>query len=318
MNIICAGEMLVDIMVRTVDKVAFQNDTCPVEDIHVTGGGDAHNNAVDLVKLGHRVAYMGLLGCDGMGGYVARLASDAGVDMSHAARSSTTRQPQSIILVGRDGSRTFLQYAGTSGEFCFEDCDLSLLDGADALQIGGALHLPRFDGEGSAKLLAAAKEKGLTTFMDITTDRTGRWKGILDPCWPYLDYFLPSIEQASMVAGTDEPRAIAEHFLRRGVQNVAVKLGDCGSYFKNRETAFYAGTYKGLSVVETTGAGDAFCAGFITGVGEGLAPVECISLASACSAQVIQAAGATAGMKSLSEIRAFMASQPPLTVRLDQ
>ena len=98
---------------------------------------------------------------------------------------------------------------------------------------------------------------------------------------------------------------------------MAVKLGSRGAYFKNRETAFYAGTYRGLNIVETTGAGDAFCAGFLTGVGERLSPAECITLGTACSAFVIQAAGATAGMRDLKTIRNFIQSQPPIDIRMD-
>lgn len=264
MNVICAGEMLVDIIARPVGPVAFQDDTCQVEDIRITSGGDANNNAINFAKLGHQVTYLGRIGCDDMGDYVVTLAKRAGVDMTHVVRSEETAQTRSLILVGVDGRRTFLQYPGTSGEFCLEDCDLSVLDGADLLQIGGAFHLPRFDGLGCAGLLQAAREKGVVTSMDVTSDRTGRWKGILDPCYPYLDYFLPSIEQASMIAGTDDPREIADFFLSRGVGNVAVKLGSRGAYFKNAETAFFAKPYTGLRIVETTGAGDAFCAGFLT------------------------------------------------------
>ena len=317
MRVVCAGEMLVDIFVRPVERVPFENDTQMVRDIRITSGGDANNNAVDLARLGHQVAYLGRLGCDEMGDYVDALARAAGIDMTHAARSSTARQTKSVILVNGSGSRTFLQDPGTSAEFCFEDCDLSLLDWAEMLQIGGAFHLPRFDGEGSARLLRAAKERGVITSMDVTSDRSGRWKGILDPCWPYLDYFLPSIEQASQIAGTEDPRAIADFFLDRGVGNVAVKLGSRGSYFKNRKTAFFAGIYHGLSIAETTGAGDAFCAGFLTGVAEGLPPEGCVTLGSACSALVIQAVGATAGMGDRAAVEDFIRSHPPLDIRLD-
>lgn len=317
MKVLCAGEMLVDIIVRPVERVAFQNDTCQVEDIRVISGGDANNNAVNFAKLGHEVTYLGRVGCDGMGDYVVSLARKAGVNMDHVARSQTAPQTKSLILVDPQGDRTFLQTPGTSAEFCLEDCDLSLLDGADLLQIGGAFHLPRFDGAGAAALLRAAREKGVVTSMDITTDRTGRWKGILDPCYPWLDYFLPSVEQASIIAGTEDPRAIADFFLSRGVGNVAVKLGSRGSYFKNSDTAFYAGTYRGLQVVETTGAGDAFCAGFLTGVGEGLPPQACVTLGTACSSFAIQAVGATAGMRDLDTIRSFIRSKPPLDIRPD-
>lgn len=317
MKILCAGEMLVDILVRPVERVKLQNDTCQVEEIRITHGGDANNNAVNLVKLGHQVIYLGRVGCDDMGDYVVALAKKAGVCMDHVVRSSTAAQTKSLILISSGGDRTFFQVPGTSAEFCFEDCDLSLLDDADLLQIGGAFHLPRFDGAGSAALLKAARERNVVTSMDVTSDRTGRWRGILDPCYPWLDYFLPSVEQASVIAGTEDPRAIADFFLNRGVKNVAVKLGDRGAYFKNRETAFYAGTYSGLNIVETTGAGDAFCAGFLTGVGERLSPEECVTLGTACSAFAIQAAGATAGMRDLKTIRDFIQSQPPLDIRMD-
>lgn len=314
MRVICAGEMLVDLIVHPVQQVAFQNDTLQVEDIRVTCGGDANNNAINLAKLGHQVTYLGRVGSDSMGDLVIKLAGEAGVDMSHVVRSTTARQTKSLILINAGGDRTFLQYPGTSAEFCLEDCDLSLLQDADILQIGGAFHLPRFDGAGSAGLLKAAKEHGVITSMDVTTDRAGRWKGILDPCYPYLDYFLPSMEQASMITDEEDPERIADFFLRRGVKNVAVKLGSRGAYFKNSETAFYAGVYSGLHIVETTGAGDAFCAGFLTGVGEHLPPEECVTLGTACSAFAIQAMGATAGMRGLAEVREFINTRPPLKI----
>ena len=53
MKVICAGEMLVDIVVRSVDQVRFENDANPVNEILITSGGDANNNAVNLAKLGH-------------------------------------------------------------------------------------------------------------------------------------------------------------------------------------------------------------------------------------------------------------------------
>ena len=89
MRVICAGEMLVDIFVRPVQQIPFENDTQIVPDIRITSGGDANNNAINFAKLGHQVAYLGRLGCDEMGDYVASLAQAAGIDISHTVRSST-------------------------------------------------------------------------------------------------------------------------------------------------------------------------------------------------------------------------------------
>ena len=122
-------------------------------------------------------------------------------------RDGSVRMVWTCLLytsVNTQGDRTFLQDPGTSAEFCFEDCDLSLLDHIDLLQIAGTFHLPKFDGEGAAKLLRAAKERGVITSMDVTSDRSGRWTGILDPCYAYLDYFLPSIEQEMCIRDSSE------------------------------------------------------------------------------------------------------------------
>lgn len=315
MKILCVGEMLVDLIVRPVETVTFQNDTYQVEDIRISSGGDANNNAVNFAKLGNIVTYFGRIGCDQMGDYVKETAEAARIDMSHVVRSATTPQTKSLILVNGDGDRTFFQCAGCRTEFCFEDCDLSVLPEIDILQIGGAFHLPKFDGVGTAQLLREAKKHGVITSMDVTSDPTNRWKGILDPAYAYLDYFLPSIEQASMITGTDSPEEIAAFFMERGVKNVAIKLGAKGSYFQNKDTAFYAGTYENLDIVETTGAGDAFCAGFLTGAGKGFSPEQCVTLGTACSAFAIQALGATAGMRDYDTIRRFIDERPPLVIR---
>lgn len=312
MNILCVGEMLADLIVRPVENVLFQDETYQVDDICIANGGDSNNNAANFVKLGHHVIYMGRLGCDIMGDYVLKTAQEAGIDMSHVTRSDTTPQAKSLILINPAGERTFVQCPGSSAEFCFEDCDLSVLDSVALLQVAGTFHMAAFDGAGCARLLKAAQEHNVITSMDVTSDRTNRWRGILDPCYPYLDYFLPSIEQAMMIAETEKPEEIADFFLSRGVKNIAIKLGSKGSYFKNAETAFYAGTYQNLKIVETTGAGDAFCAGFLTGVLQKLSPRGCVTMGTACSAFAIQAAGATTGTRDLETVRRFIAERPAL------
>ena len=109
MRVLCVGEMLVDIIVRPVEQVLLQNDTQLVREIRFSSGGDANNNAINLARLGNQVTYMGRLGRDEMGSYVARMAEAAGVDMGYAVRSTTADQTKSLILVNTQGDRTFLQ-----------------------------------------------------------------------------------------------------------------------------------------------------------------------------------------------------------------
>ena len=305
MDFLCVGESVADIFVRPVKKAAFDNASERVDQVQISTGGDALNNAIILSKLGNSVAYVGRIGNDMFGQYVVEEGNRRGVDMSHAVVSEDTPHAKSIIFVNERGDRHFCYYPGTSAQFRFEDVDLSLLDECRILQIGGTFHLPAFDGDGAAGLLKEAKRHGVATCMDVTTDYSNRWDEIIRPCYPYLDYFLPSIEQAELIAGTPEVRRIAEFFLERGVKNVAVKIGKKGVYCRNAGRGFFMGAYD-VPVVETTGAGDSFVGGFLTGVLRGFSFEQCAELGSAASAFAIQAVGATSGMRDYETVSQFV------------
>lgn len=312
MNVACIGEMMVDIIVRTVDEVPFDNGSAQVEEIAVKSGGDANNNAIVLSKLGNRVKYIGLVGNDVLADVAIQAAKQQGVDMSEVAFSPNLQQPKSLILVDSNKNRRFLQYTGTSDRFCLEDINLDILEWADLVQIGGTYHLPAFDGEGAAEFLKLARSRGVITSMDVTSCRDGHWE-VIEPCYPYLDYFLPSEDQARKISNQTDPAKIADYFLERGVKNVAVKLGSRGSFCSNGKTSFYCGCYQ-VPIVETTGAGDAFVAGFLTGVGKEMSLEDCVRLGTACSAFVIQSIGSTEGMKNYTAVRQFMEQAGELEV----
>lgn len=312
MDILCVGEILADIIAHPVERIGFKNECSLVSNIMIRPGGDSFNNAIDLVKLGNQVCYVGRIGSDAIGTYLYDEGIAAGIDMSHVVHSANPHAKMDILINGK-GERSFLYYPGTSAELCAGDIDLSLLDDCKIVTVGGTFHLPRLDGEGTAALFKEAKKRGVITAMDVTTDLSGRWNSVIEPCYPYLDHFLPSIEQAAPIAQTSDEKEIADFFLSRGIKNVTIKLGEKGSYFKNASTAFYCGCYQ-VPVAETTGAGDAFVSGFLTGLLKGFSYEGCVRFATACSAHAIQAVGATTGMKDFGAIAAFIEEQPPLPI----
>lgn len=312
MDILCVGEMLADVLVHPVQNIHFNNDCTVVNEITIKPGGDSFNNSIDLAKLGNNVCYIGRIGSDAVGEYLLKQGQEAGIDMDHIVRSPNPHAKMNI-LIHNNGNRSFLYYPGTSAEFCVDDIDFSVLDDCRIVTVGGTFHLTKFDGSGTKALFQEAKKRNVITAMDVTKDFSGRWNQIIECCYPYLDYFLPSIEQAEQIAGTPDEQKIAGFLLERGVKNVAIKLGSRGCYFQNQKYAFYCGCYQ-VPVVETTGAGDAFVSGFLTGVLKGYSPERCVRLGTACSAQVIQEVGANAGIKDLSAIQTFICEQPPLKI----
>ncbi len=310
LKVLCVGEMMADLVAYPIGPVLLKSDYHAMDHFWVKTGGDAHNNAVDMARLGCAVTYIGRVGCDLFAQNCLASLRAEGVDDRFVVHSRTAEQAKSLILMGEGGTRTFYQNFGTSGEFCFEDIDLSVLDRVSILQIGGTFHMERFDGAGAVRLLKLAKEKGITTSLDVTMDRQGRWNSLLEPYYPYLDYFMPSIEQAVEITKQTEFPRIAGFLLQRGVKNVIIKAGTQGAYFQNAQTAFSCGCYHVPTVLDTTGAGDAFVAGFLAAQGRGFRPEDCMVFAAACSAQVIQQVGAVSGMKSFDEIMDFVRREP--------
>lgn len=315
-KVLCVGEMMVDLIAYPIDQVLLQCDYHPMDSLLVKTGGDAHNNAVDMARLGNDVTYIGRIGYDMFAANCLEAMRREGVNVDHVIFSKTAEQAKSLILMGEGDQRTFYQNFGTSEEFCFEDINLEVLDRVSMLQIGGTFHMKQFDEEGAVRLLKLAKSKGIITSLDVTMDRSGRWNSVLEPYYPYLDYFMPSIEQAREIANIENPWDIARFLLDRGVKNVIIKDGKSGSYFCNANSAFSCDSYE-IQAVDTTGAGDAFVSGFLTGVGKGFSPEECIVFATACSAHVIQEMGATAGMKDFDTIMRFIKLEKELKIAYD-
>ena len=149
-----------------------------------------------------------------------------------------------------------------------------------------------------AGILREAQHQGLTTSLDTAWDLKGRWMKALKPCLPYLDYFMPSEREVKMLLGYTHPVKAAKAFLKMGAKCVIIKQGEKGSLLKRQDGLEIQVPAFTAKVVDTTGAGDAFCAGFIKGLSLGWDPIRCLKLGNAAGACAVSALGATTGLKS--------------------
>jgi sugar/nucleoside kinase (ribokinase family) len=309
MDVLCVGQLAADILVRPVNRVDFGVDTKRVDGIDIKNGGDCLNVALGLRKLGASVGFAGLVGDDQFGEYLRGVVTSAGIDAHGLRRTTEARTCSCLVLINSGGDRTFFYYGGANDLFSLADLDMAQLDRATIVHVGGTYLLPRFDGEGAAKLFAESRKRGKLTSMDVTWDTTGRWLSVIEPCLPHLSFFMPSIREAVKIAGTDVPEDIAAFLQEKGVRTAVVKLGEKGCYVKHAEDpGYYAGAFR-TEVVDTTGAGDSFVAGFLTGVLKGWESKSCAAFACAVAAMNIRAVGATAGIPTFEEARQFMNAQ---------
>ncbi len=301
MSILCLGQIVFDILVQSIDEGIFERDTTRVKLIDFANGGDALNVAVVACKLGNTVGFCGKVGADEKGTYLIQRMENYGLSTDGVIVTPNSPTSTAIALIRNDGARNFLFNGGATLTFAYDDIPKHVVDEADIIFVGGTFTMPLFDGEGARKLFKEAKGMGKITAMDVTYDSSGQWMKTIEPCLEYLDYFMPSEEQARDITGTDVVEEMATILLEKSVKNVIIKMGSKGVYVKNETINRLFPAVQVDKVVDTTGAGDSFVAGFLSGINRGM-DVDCsIELGQAVAGRCIGGLGATAGVENIEE-----------------
>jgi sugar/nucleoside kinase (ribokinase family) len=253
----------------------------------------------------------GKIGNDALGRMLLKKARKFGIPLRGIRVSATERTSTCIALVNRKGERVFIYFGGANESFFREDIDDVLLRKAKIIHFGGVFDVPGIEGAILADILRAARSAGHVTSMDVTWDNEGVWLPKIRDALPHLDYFLPSINEVSAMLGTRDPVKAASELLSLGVRNVVVKLGGDGCFIANEEVKEHVRGFQPPEVVDTTGAGDAFVAGFIAGVVRKWTLRDCARLGNAVGALAVQKVGATEGVSGFSDAFEWMNSADP-------
>lgn len=310
-DILCAGMVVVDVLVRGINGLPRMGETGFVQGITLATGGDANNEAVALAKLGNSVGLMAMIGDDVQGQFIRDQLTRAGVGVEGLFVKPGQATATGVVMIEDGGEHCFITpHSRSHAELGPEHIDLSLIKpGLKALSIASLFTSERFDRLAVADLLRKAKSVGAMTFADFVMDQQGYGLDDLSDIWPHLDYVLPSELEAQVFTGTKDPAAVAADFRRRGVRNIVLKRGAAGAVAYTPSGTFTAPAFR-VQVADTTGAGDNFVAGFIHGIIHHMPVPEALRFGSAVAALSVQAVGAGAGLKDLAQVDSFLAQDP--------
>lgn len=310
-DVICIGVVLLDLPLGPLDDQIFQGETTMVPSIRLTTGGDAFNEAVVLSRLGKKTALLGQIGLDLPGDFIVRRCEEEGVDHSGLRRDPQTDTRINVVMIKRDGQRHFIKTRSPgSVSLRPEEIDEALIGKARAVSLASMFCSKLKDGETIWKALKTAREKGLITFADMVPMAAGESMADIKKTLPYLDYFLPNMEEAAMLTGLDDPDEIADCLLGHGIKNVIIKLGKEGCLIANRQERYRIPAFP-ADVVDTTGAGDNFAAGFISAVLDGMELKDCGRFANAVAAVSTEAVGAVGGVKNKEQVESYLKNHTP-------
>ncbi len=307
-DVTCVGVLVADVIVRPVDRWPDPGGLVPVDRIELHSGGLAHTTGVALARLGIPTAVVGRVGADRLGDFLVDVLRDHGIEV-HVRRDTGTSTSATVVAVASSGDRSFLHMPGANAHLVPEDVPEALLARSRIVHLGGYFLLPGLDGDPAAALLQRARALGCRTSLDTAWDARGRWMSALQPCLPHVDVLFGNRDELARVTGRADPAAMAAALRTLGVGTVAIKLGEEGAYVDD-------GTWRGrvpafaVEAVDTTGAGDAFCAGFLAGYLAGWGAAQTTRFANAVGAMCVTAMGGSTGVGSMAEVQRFADTTP--------
>lgn len=301
------GVHVLDVLARPIESIPEGQGGQLVDEIRISPAGAAGGTAVTLAKLGVRVRSAGAVGTDPMGDLLVTLLERYGVDTSLLARTDVFQTSASVLPIRPNGDRPAFHVIGSNGLLASAELPLEAIAAATHLHIGG---LEFLGGERAAAVLAHAREHDVVTSADLLAP--GGIPGlfpIIEPALPYVDYLLPNDEQVTGFTETDDLIEGASVFLKHGVSCVAATRGADGAVVVDADGVQDVPAFA-VDVVDTSGCGDAFSAGFLRALSLGRTHRDAAVLGCAVAGLVAQGLGSDHGDFDLESADAFAASAP--------
>lgn len=301
MNVVTMGVHVLDVLVRPVEEIPEGQGATLVEDIRMTAAGTAAGTALTLAKLGASVRTAGAIGTDPTGDLLIQLLRTAGIDTELLVRRRDTATSASVLPIRPNGDRPSLHLLGANITYGLDDIPWDAVAEASHLHLGG----PELIGADVAvRVLAHAKDHGVVTSVDLLAPGYLGTFDQIEPLLPYIDFLLPNDDQVLGFSEEEDLVTGARKFVAGGVGLVAVTRGGDGALLVTAEDTETIPAFE-VEVVDTTGCGDAFSAGFLRGVSLGRTPREAAVLGSAAAALVAQGLGSDHGEFDLAEADEF-------------
>jgi sugar/nucleoside kinase (ribokinase family) len=312
---ISIGIVVADCVARPVVRQPQAGRLELVDNIGLFSGGSAASTGYSLARFGIPTAVIGRVGNDGFADFLLNEATRHGADASGMIRDTSKATSATLVTVDPDGERSFLHSIGANANLCAEDVPLQKLKarGAKLLHLAGFFALTSLegtDGSPAQELFAQASSLGLLTSLDCVWDATGRWQGLIGKVLPETDIFCPSIHEARAITNLPEsatPHQIAQGLLEMGVRRVvALKMGELGSFICAKDGQTHAVPIIPTTVLDGTGSGDAFIAGFLAAYLRGFSWLECGQFGNAAGAMCVRGVGAMTGMTDWNEAQGMV------------
>ncbi|MEO1092834.1 MAG: sugar kinase [Pseudomonadota bacterium] len=310
-DVAVVGLYILDVLGRPVTRIPEGGNVDFIEEIRLTVAGTAGGTVVDTAKLGLKSLAVGAVGDDEKADWVLLTLEKHGIDVSAMQRLAGVPTSATMLNVRPNGDRPALHVRGASDHFDVPPSMYDQVFSAPIVHLGGTGLLRTLDGEPSLRLLQAAKAHGRTVTFDLIATNPETIE-VVRPLLPHIDYVMPSIDEARDLAGLagGSPEDCAANLMQAGARACVFTLGPEGAFYADTSGRRLRAPAFDIDVVDTTGCGDAFDAGFICALHHQMDLETSLRFAQAAAALVATGLGSDAGIVSFEGTREAMASLP--------
>jgi len=294
-EVMTLADACVDLIVTGDVRPRFHQVEQFVDDLSLQLGGSGAIFASQLARLGASAALVGWVGADLFGDFVLSELGKSGVDVTRMKKHSTVKTCIGLALSATN-DRAILTYSGTLDIPSHNDLDPELLKSCRHWHIAGYFLMRRLQ-PAWKNWLELCRRSGVTTSLDTNWDPEERWEGVLE-LLPLIDVFLPNEAEALAISRQTDvfsaARTLAQHgslvVVKRGGNGALAARGDHSWELRAAESQVSP-----RHIVDTTGAGDNFDAGFLRAWLRREKVDDCLALAHKCAVSSLGYAGGVAG-----------------------
>lgn len=286
-DVVAVGDLNADLILAGDVTPVFGQVEKLIDDATLTMGGSTSIFACGAARLGLRVAFVGKVGRDPIGDYLLDTLQARGIDIAGVHRDDRVKTGLTTVL-SRGVDRAMLTYLGTLGILAYADVDWSIVERARHLHMGSYYMLDTLR-PNVPRLFGEAQARGLSVSLDTNYDPTEQWDGGIAAALAHVDIFLPNETEARAIGRGATWQEGLDH-LANMVPTVALKRGGDGAIARRGAEIAEARPLP-VTVVDTTGAGDSFNAGFVYGHLAGWSLQRTVDFAAACGSASTRAAG---------------------------
>lgn len=303
----CAGILVADTFCGPMPALPTEGQLLAVDDMIARAGGCAANVAIGLAKQGVSSEVFGCVGDDAPAQVIMQALHTANVTTGYVSVTTEFPTSQTVVLLVEGEDRRYIHAFGANQAFSTDHLNLNHLKELDVFYLGGLFLMPALKTEGLRDIFKFCQGNKVKTVLDVVLPHYHQGLQGLEEVLPYVDYFLPNDYEAEQITGKSDPMEQIKVFRQYGANQVIITQGESGVVATNGDHYLHCEAYQ-FDSIDPSGGGDAFAAGFITGIINGWDMEHSLKYGAALGASCTLKIGTTDGVFTAAEAETFIAS----------